>query len=73
MSTTITMHIGGMTCSGCTNSVNNLLQALPGVTRVEVLLAEKTATITYDPTQTGPTQFQASIVGAGFDCCQHNE
>lgn len=34
-----------MTCNGCVNAVRNMLTKVPGVTRVEVDLAAKTAEV----------------------------
>ncbi|MEO7463425.1 MAG: heavy metal-associated domain-containing protein [Ferruginibacter sp.] len=41
-----TYHIGGMSCGGCVSTVKNKLAAAPGVTSVQVDLANKQAEIT---------------------------
>jgi copper chaperone CopZ len=42
---THTYQITGMTCTGCLAKVQNLLTAVPGVTKVDISLAEGTADI----------------------------
>jgi copper chaperone len=64
---TIQLHIHGMTCSGCVNSVTQVLQAVPGVSNVEVSLEQKRAVVTYDPAQAGTAQFKAAVEDAGYD------
>ena len=59
--------VGGMSCQGCVKNVTGVLQALPGVTSVEVSLEAGQASIAYDPDQVGQPQFVAAIEDAGFD------
>ena len=66
METTI-VAIDGMSCQGCVKNITGVLQALPGVGRVEVSLEAGQATIAYNPAQVGRSQFVAAIEGAGFD------
>ena len=66
METTI-VAIGGMSCQGCVRNVSGVLQALPGVARVEVSLEAGQATIAYDPAKVARSQFVTAIEGAGFD------
>ncbi len=66
METTI-VTIGGMSCQGCVRNVSGVLQALPGVARVEVSLEAGQATIAYDPAKVERSQFVTAIEGAGFD------
>ncbi len=56
-----------MSCQGCVKNVTSVLQALPGVSEVNVSLEEAKAEIAYDPQLVRPTQFKAAIEGAGFD------
>lgn len=53
-----------MTCGGCAASVKNSLQAVAGVTSVEVSKAEDTATISMD-THIGLSELQKALGGAG--------
>ncbi len=64
---TIIVAIDGMSCQGCVKNISGVLQALPGVERVEVSLEAGQATIAYNPAQIGRLQFVAAIEGAGFD------
>ena len=59
--------IDGMSCQGCVKNVTGVLQALPGVERVEVSLEKKQATVDFDPARVGAPQFRDAIEGAGFD------
>lgn len=61
------LKIGGMTCSGCVNSVTRALTAVPGVTRADVDLAAARATVTYDAAKTSPAALRAVIEAAGFE------
>ena len=63
----IDIGVGGMSCQGCVKNVTAVLQALPGVSDVEVALETATASIAYDPAKVGVEQFQAAVEGAGFD------
>ena len=65
--TTTTINIKGMTCGGCSNSVSRLLQALPGMEKCEVSLANATANITYDPSKLNLTTITDAVVAAGFE------
>ena len=44
------VNITGMGCEGCATKVKNALEALPGVDRCEVELAEKRAVVTLHDT-----------------------
>lgn len=64
---TIHINIKGMTCGGCVSSVTKVLQAVNGVTKVDVSLEQNRATIVYDPAQATLTQFKSAIEDAGYD------
>lgn len=63
---TIILPVTGMTCGGCVNSVQNVLQSLPGVKSVEVSLTPGEARVTYDPSQTARPHMEQAIIDAGF-------
>jgi copper chaperone CopZ len=42
----LTMHIEGMSCSHCKMAVEKALQSVPGVTKAQVELDQKTAEVT---------------------------
>ncbi len=64
---TVDLKIGGMTCSGCVNSVTRALQAVPGVKQADVDLAAGQATVNYDAEATSPAALREAIKAAGFD------
>ena len=62
-----TFKIKGMTCGGCVASVQRVLKELDGVERAEVSLADKHATIEYEPTRVKPADLKAAIEDAGYE------
>lgn len=64
---TVTLKIDGMTCMGCVGSVIRVLRETPGVEHADVSLAEKRATVRYDPSRVAIDQLKNAIEGAGFD------
>ena len=61
------IKVGGMTCMGCVNSVKNVLEKIPGVSKADVSLEQKQVTIEYDAAKTHTEQFKDAIEGAGFE------
>ncbi len=61
-----TLAITGMTCNGCVKHVDKALRALPGVSAVEVSLAEMRATIVHDPEQSPLPALVAAVETAGY-------
>jgi len=68
----VTLEIGGMTCEGCARTVRSQIAAVPGVSTVEVRLAQKRAYVVCEKAvpdtalvaaveRPGPT-FQAAVV-----------
>jgi copper ion binding protein len=66
MTQTARIEVDGMTCNGCVRSVTNAVTRVPGVQKVDVSLAGKSATVEYDPAATSAAQIVAAIAGAGF-------
>ncbi|MBE7729544.1 heavy-metal-associated domain-containing protein [Komagataeibacter sp. FXV3] len=64
---TITLNISGMTCDGCASKVVHALEAVDGVSMVEVSLEQGKAFITYDGRTTNPDDLFAAVDDAGFD------
>lgn len=58
--------ITGMTCATCSKRVEKALKKVPGVLETHVNLANEQATISYDPTQTTPTELQNTVEKAGY-------
>jgi copper chaperone len=63
----IVIGVGGMSCQGCVRNVTGVLEALPGVARVEVSLEAAQARIDFDPARTGVAALRQAIEDAGFD------
>lgn len=62
----IILTISGMSCGGCVNSVNRVLQASPGVQKAEVTLVPPQAAVHYDPAVTNPEMLAKLVSEAGF-------
>ena len=60
------LTISGMTCGGCVNSVTRVLQALPGVQKVEVTLVPGQAKLVIDETQVDMPILKKAVTEAGF-------
>ena len=63
---TSTLAITGMTCNGCVRHVEAALRALPGVSAVEVKLADNVARIVHDPERSPVTTLIDAVVEAGY-------
>ena len=59
-----------MSCEGCVKSVTRALQAVPGVQKVQVLLDERRAEVTYDPARTGVAELKRAVENAGYEVPQ---
>ncbi|GAA5157585.1 heavy-metal-associated domain-containing protein [Viridibacterium curvum] len=61
------LAVKGMTCGGCVRSVERVLTALPGVTRVEVSLELASATVQHDEARSGKAELARAVQEAGFE------
>lgn len=64
---TTTIKIKGMTCMGCVNSANSVLEKISGVSNVKISLDQAQAIIQYDATKSNVEQFKQAIRDAGFE------
>ncbi|KFZ43506.1 copper chaperone [Anoxybacillus flavithermus] len=64
---TITLQVQGMTCGHCKAAVTNALQALDGVSRVEVHLQEGTVDVDYDEIKVSVEKLKEAIEEQGYD------
>jgi copper chaperone len=64
---TATLKVNGMTCMGCVGSVKRVLQAVEGVTSVEVTLEPGQAKIGYEASMTSTEKLKAVIEDAGYE------
>ncbi|CAN6249678.1 unnamed protein product [Urochloa humidicola] len=61
------LHIKGMTCTSCTNTVESALQTFPGVQRASVALATEEAEIRYDRRIVAANQLIQAVEEIGFE------
>ncbi len=61
-----TLAINGMTCNGCVKHVDQALRSLPGVSAVEVSLADNRAKVVHDPERSPLPALLSAIDAAGY-------
>ena len=62
---TVELKVEGMDCEGCVKSVTRMLSGVPGVTGVDVSLAQARAKVTYDPAKADVAQMKRAVERAG--------
>ena len=68
---TLKFDIQGMTCGGCTGSVQRVLSEIDGVSHVDVSLQPGAATLDADTERVTPVQIEAVIRGLGYQANLH--
>lgn len=63
---TIELHVTGMTCEGCENSVTTAVAELPGVTTSVASFREELASVSFDTTQVSIETITATINDLGY-------
>jgi copper chaperone CopZ len=63
---TIELHVTGMTCEGCENTVKEAVNNVDGVTSAEASHTAELTTISYDTTQTDIDKLSAVINDLGY-------
>jgi len=63
---TLKFDISGMTCGGCTGSVQRTLKKIDGVSHAEVTLNPGVATVVTDPARVSPPQIELAITSLGY-------
>ncbi|MBI2728468.1 MAG: heavy-metal-associated domain-containing protein [Polaromonas sp.] len=63
---TLKFDISGMSCGGCTGSVQRTLKKISGVIHAEVTLNPGVATVVTDPSQVSPAQIELAITSLGY-------
>ena len=58
--------VSGMTCGGCTGSVQRTLSKIDGVSHAEVTLQPGVASVVADPDRVTSAQIEAAITGLGY-------
>lgn len=64
--TEIKIKIEGMMCGHCQSSATKAISSVVGVSEAKVSLADKEATVTYEPKKTNVDAIKAAIVDAGY-------
>ena len=63
---TLSFDVNGMTCGGCTGSVQRALSKLDGISHAEVSLSPGMATVVIDPAKVTPAQIVSAITHLGY-------
>ena len=63
---TVTLAVPGMDCAACPIIVRSSLEAVPGVVKVVVSFADKTAVVTFDDEKAAPSALIAATGHAGY-------
>ena len=63
---TVELKVEGMDCEGCVKSVTRMLSGVPGVTSVDVSLAQARAQVTYDPAKASVADMKKAVQRAGY-------
>lgn len=63
---TVTLAVENMTCASCPYIVRKAMGSVPGVAKVDVSYAEKTAIVTFDDTMTTLDAVAKASANAGY-------
>ncbi|CAL8355400.1 unnamed protein product [Merluccius merluccius] len=63
----VDIHIEGMTCGSCVQSIEGMISQRKGVTAVRVSLADHKGTFEYDPLLTSAEELREAVEDMGFD------
>lgn len=63
----ITIHIEGMTCNSCVESIEGMMSQKKGVMSAQVSLTDHSGVFEYDPLLTTPVDLREAIEDMGFD------
>ena len=63
---TLSFDVSGMTCGGCTGSVQRALSKIDGVVQADVTLRPGVATVVVDAARVTPAQLEAAITRLGY-------
>ncbi|KXV42053.1 hypothetical protein HK22_07185 [Gluconobacter sp. DsW_056] len=56
-----------MSCNGCSGKLQRALEAVNGVTGVDIVLDGGKVTVSYDPAHVSPAAFRGVVEDTGFD------
>jgi copper chaperone CopZ len=60
-------QVHGMSCTGCENTINEAVKALPGVASVKSSWQDSVTTVTFDKQLTKPDDVKAAIEAKGYE------
>ncbi len=63
---TLSFDVSGMTCGGCTGSVQRALSKLDGITDAKVSLSPGLATVVIDPAKVTVSEIESAISLMGY-------
>jgi periplasmic mercuric ion binding protein len=63
---TVRLAVDRMWCAGCSYIVKTTLASVPGVSEVDVSMAEKAAVVTFDDAETTVAALTQATAGVGF-------
>lgn len=64
---TTVLSIGGMTCSGCVNTVRETLVNIKGVKEATVNLENESAKVSFNSDVAGQNAFEQALEDAGYE------
>ncbi len=64
---TYKFDVKGMTCGGCTSSVQRALSNMDGVSKVEGTLQPGSATVEADPDRVTAAEIESTMKGMGYE------
>lgn len=64
---TVALNVEGMSCGHCKAAVEKAVSALDGVSKVDVDLAGKKVSVTYNPDKVNEDAFKKAITGQGYE------
>uniref|UniRef100_A0A8C7ZT13 P-type Cu(+) transporter n=1 Tax=Oryzias sinensis TaxID=183150 RepID=A0A8C7ZT13_9TELE len=64
---TVHIHIEGMTCNSCVQSIEGMISQRKGVVSAQVSLADHQGIFEYDPLLTSPQELREAVEDMGFD------
>uniref|UniRef100_A0A4W6E8C6 P-type Cu(+) transporter n=1 Tax=Lates calcarifer TaxID=8187 RepID=A0A4W6E8C6_LATCA len=67
LASVVNIHIEGMTCNSCVQSIEDMISQRKGVVSAQVSLADHQGIFEYDPLLTTPEELRAAIEDMGFD------
>lgn len=62
----VALHVEGMTCPSCKVAVRTAITRLAGVKDAKVDVAQKSATVEYDPSKVSPQQIVDAVNRLGY-------